>query len=215
MYTSIYISVYLNKWIYRKSFLFLRWVMLIHMILFNRGIIFPLRNISRSIYPFSDWWIFRLFAIFCFSSSAMSLAMTLWHLLVCVPSLSRVNICSVPSSPKCHSETESYSESLPSMRRQVSLQYSQSPALCPAWDPADRLEPTLASAPRCGHRPRSWKPQASSPGPPLPGPSEPPCRGSGPPPRAELAHHHHGSRGHSCNVAAASTGNWTSSFPSF
>lgn len=72
--------------------------MLIHMILFNCRIIFPRRNVSRSIYPFSDGCIFRLLAVFCFSSSAVNLPTTLWHLLVCVPRLAGVDICSVPRS---------------------------------------------------------------------------------------------------------------------
>ena len=220
VYLYLYICIFkCYKWISVKSFLFLRRVMLIHTILFNRGIIFPLRNISRSIYPFSDGWIFRLFAIFCFSSSAMSLAMTLWHLLVCVPGLSGVDRRSAPSSPKSHSETWTYSEALPSTWGQVSFQYSQSPALCtdagahpcllsPLWSLSTLLEAEGQPAPDPHYLappapdPRYLVPPALDP--PPAGPSEPPCRGSGPPPQSWAGPSSRGSRGHACNVAAAS-----------
>lgn len=163
----LYICIFkCYKWIYRKSFLFLRWVMLIHMILSTSGSYSPQKHITLYL-SFLGRGIFGLFAIFCFSSSAMSLwQMTSWHLLVCVPSLSGVDIRGFPPLQSV-SVKLSPTQSLPLMRGQVSLQYSQSPALCPAWDPADRL----AGAHSCLRSLLQSPPRLEAAGPPAPTPT--------------------------------------------
>lgn len=197
-----------------KEFLVLGWVMLIHMILFNLRIIFPLRNISRSIYPFSDGGYSGCLRYFCFSSSAMSLAMTSWHLLVCVLSLSGVDILQVPPLQSVTEwnlvllwvplplmrDKSAYS----THRAQHSAQLRPSrlagahPPPLPVQSPSPLLE-AAGPQPRTPHHlappaldPYTWP---SSPDPTMAPPAPDPhhraplsrCRGSGPPQTSELA----------------------------
>lgn len=164
------------------------------MILFNLGIIFPLRNISRSIYPSRTGGDIRLFAIFCFSSSAMS---SWWPRDICwcvflaclgwtyagFPPLQSVSVKLSPTLSPCLWCVDKSAYSTHRAQHSAQPETQQTGWLSPLPPPSLLQSPVPASWKLQALQPRTpttwplqpWTPipGPSSPGPPPPGPSSP------------------------------------------